>query len=268
MEAYYRETNANVHRGVYDARRRGHRRASRPAATRWRAWSSAPRECVDLHQERQRGDQPGGLGVGRPRPGRRRRDPRHRDGAPLQHRPVADRGRDHRRRRSVRPGHPGGRARHGRPPRPALGAHPDGRPWSTPATCSARSTRSPRSPGSPTSRAPWCWWTARRASPTCRSTSGALDCDFLRLHRPQDARSRPGSACSWAAPALLESMEPFLGGGEMISNVTREGSTWTEIPWKFEAGTPADRRGRGPGRRGRLPGRDRARRRSAPTRSS
>src|ERR1700704_2091229 len=38
--------------------------------------------------------------------------------------------------------------------------------------------------------------------------------------------------------ALLESMGPFLGGGEMIANVTREGSTWNEIPWKFEAGTP------------------------------
>ncbi len=37
---------------------------------------------------------------------------------------------------------------------------------------------------------------------------------------------------------LLESMEPFLGGGEMISNVTQEGATWADLPWKFEAGTP------------------------------
>jgi cysteine desulfurase/selenocysteine lyase len=37
---------------------------------------------------------------------------------------------------------------------------------------------------------------------------------------------------------LLETMEPFLGGGEMISRVTAEGATWNEIPWKFEAGTP------------------------------
>ena len=37
---------------------------------------------------------------------------------------------------------------------------------------------------------------------------------------------------------LLEGMEPFLGGGEMISNVTTDGSTWAELPWKFEAGTP------------------------------
>ena len=33
-------------------------------------------------------------------------------------------------------------------------------------------------------------------------------------------------------------MPPFLGGGEMILNVTKEGFTTTEIPWKFEAGTP------------------------------
>ena len=37
---------------------------------------------------------------------------------------------------------------------------------------------------------------------------------------------------------VLEDMEPFLGGGEMISNVTQQGSTWADLPWKFEAGTP------------------------------
>jgi cysteine desulfurase/selenocysteine lyase len=37
---------------------------------------------------------------------------------------------------------------------------------------------------------------------------------------------------------LLDAMEPFLGGGEMISNVTTDGATWADLPWKFEAGTP------------------------------
>ncbi|MCS7143069.1 MAG: cysteine desulfurase [Aigarchaeota archaeon] len=37
---------------------------------------------------------------------------------------------------------------------------------------------------------------------------------------------------------LLEEMDPFLGGGEMIREVTLEGSRWNEVPWKFEAGTP------------------------------
>jgi cysteine desulfurase/selenocysteine lyase len=33
-------------------------------------------------------------------------------------------------------------------------------------------------------------------------------------------------------------MDPFLGGGEMIRRVRLEGSTWNDVPWKFEAGTP------------------------------
>jgi cysteine desulfurase/selenocysteine lyase len=41
-----------------------------------------------------------------------------------------------------------------------------------------------------------------------------------------------------AREELLERMEPFLGGGEMIRDVTTEGSTWNDIPWRFEAGTP------------------------------
>jgi|AntRauTorcE11898_2_1112593.scaffolds.fasta_scaffold03516_3 cysteine desulfurase/selenocysteine lyase len=38
---------------------------------------------------------------------------------------------------------------------------------------------------------------------------------------------------------LLEGMEPFLYGGEMIQHVTFDRSTWNGLPWKFEAGTPA-----------------------------
>ena len=38
---------------------------------------------------------------------------------------------------------------------------------------------------------------------------------------------------------LLDAMPPWMGGGEMISSVTFERSTWAEVPHKFEAGTPA-----------------------------
>jgi cysteine desulfurase/selenocysteine lyase len=38
--------------------------------------------------------------------------------------------------------------------------------------------------------------------------------------------------------AVLDGMPPFLGGGDMISSVTFECSTWNELPYKFEAGTP------------------------------
>jgi cysteine desulfurase/selenocysteine lyase len=37
---------------------------------------------------------------------------------------------------------------------------------------------------------------------------------------------------------LLEKMEPFMGGGDMISSVTLHEATWNTLPWKFEAGTP------------------------------
>jgi cysteine desulfurase / selenocysteine lyase len=42
----------------------------------------------------------------------------------------------------------------------------------------------------------------------------------------------------YARRELLERMPPFLGGGEMISSVTYERTTWAEVPHKFEAGTP------------------------------
>ena len=38
--------------------------------------------------------------------------------------------------------------------------------------------------------------------------------------------------------SVLEAMPPFLGGGEMISSVSYEKSTWAAVPHKFEAGTP------------------------------
>jgi cysteine desulfurase/selenocysteine lyase len=41
-----------------------------------------------------------------------------------------------------------------------------------------------------------------------------------------------------AREEVLQGMEPFLGGGEMIRDVAIEGSTWNDIPWRFEAGTP------------------------------
>jgi cysteine desulfurase/selenocysteine lyase len=37
---------------------------------------------------------------------------------------------------------------------------------------------------------------------------------------------------------LLEQMDPFMSGGEMIRKVTFEEATWNDLPWKFEAGTP------------------------------
>lgn len=47
-----------------------------------------------------------------------------------------------------------------------------------------------------------------------------------------------GIGVLWARAEILDAMPPFLGGGEMILQVTKEGFTTNELPWKFEAGTP------------------------------
>ncbi|HXG23199.1 MAG TPA: aminotransferase class V-fold PLP-dependent enzyme, partial [Chthonomonadales bacterium] len=47
-----------------------------------------------------------------------------------------------------------------------------------------------------------------------------------------------GVGVLWARRELLEAMDPFLGGGDMIRLVRLEESTWNDVPYKFEAGTP------------------------------
>ncbi len=47
-----------------------------------------------------------------------------------------------------------------------------------------------------------------------------------------------GVGVLWARRELLEAMEPFQGGGDMIDEVHRDHSTWAQLPYKFEAGTP------------------------------
>jgi cysteine desulfurase/selenocysteine lyase len=47
-----------------------------------------------------------------------------------------------------------------------------------------------------------------------------------------------GIGVLYGREAVLEAMPPFLGGGDMIRTVTFEGSTWNDLPYKFEAGTP------------------------------
>lgn len=65
----------------------------------------------------------------------------------------------------------------------------------------------------------------------------ALDADFL-CFSAHKMLGPTGLGVLAGKPELLEGMPPFLGGGEMISNVTLEGTTFNEVPYKFEAGTP------------------------------
>lgn len=66
----------------------------------------------------------------------------------------------------------------------------------------------------------------------------SLECDFLafsghKMYGPT------GIGVLYGRSEILSNMPPFLGGGDMIQNVTTEGFTAAELPRKFEAGTPA-----------------------------
>jgi cysteine desulfurase/selenocysteine lyase len=66
----------------------------------------------------------------------------------------------------------------------------------------------------------------------------ALGCDFYAFSAHKMC-GPTGIGALWARREILEAMPPFQGGGEMISEVRLEGSSWADVPHKFEAGTPA-----------------------------
>ncbi len=66
----------------------------------------------------------------------------------------------------------------------------------------------------------------------------ALDCDFYAFSGHK-MLAPMGSGALWARRELLDAMPPFMAGGEMIREVHLRRSEFNEVPWKFEAGTPA-----------------------------
>ncbi len=76
-----------------------------------------------------------------------------------------------------------------------------------------------------------------QAASHCKVDVQDLDCDFFatsghKMYGPT------GSGILYGKRALLESMDPYQGGGEMIKDVSFEKTTYNDIPYKFEAGTP------------------------------
>ncbi|MDN3670615.1 cysteine desulfurase [Echinicola jeungdonensis] len=65
----------------------------------------------------------------------------------------------------------------------------------------------------------------------------SLDCDFLSFSAHK-IYGPTGLGVLYGKRELLEAMPPYQGGGEMIKEVTFEKTTYNEIPFKFEAGTP------------------------------
>ena len=65
----------------------------------------------------------------------------------------------------------------------------------------------------------------------------ALDCDFY-VFSSHKMYGPTGTGVLYGRKALLESMPPYQGGGDMIASVTFEKTMYNQVPYKFEAGTP------------------------------
>jgi cysteine desulfurase/selenocysteine lyase len=77
-----------------------------------------------------------------------------------------------------------------------------------------------------------------QAVPTRPVDVQAIDADFYAFSGHKLC-GPTGIGVLYGKEAILEDMEPYLYGGDMIRKVTFEDATWEDLPWKFEAGTPA-----------------------------
>jgi cysteine desulfurase/selenocysteine lyase len=76
-----------------------------------------------------------------------------------------------------------------------------------------------------------------QAAPHLAVDVRAIGCDFYAFSGHK-VYGPSGVGALYGRAALLEAMPPWQGGGDMIASVTFERSTWNELPYKFEAGTP------------------------------
>jgi len=78
---------------------------------------------------------------------------------------------------------------------------------------------------------------AAQSVPHMKVNVKELNCDFL-VFSGHKMCGPTGIGVLYGRKELLEKMQPFLYGGDMIREVSFEKSTWNDLPWKFEAGTP------------------------------
>ena len=78
---------------------------------------------------------------------------------------------------------------------------------------------------------------AAQSAPHLKVDLQKLDCDFFAFSAHK-MLGPTGVGVLWAKKELLESMSPFNGGGDMIREVHKYETTWNDLPYKFEAGTP------------------------------
>jgi cysteine desulfurase/selenocysteine lyase len=76
-----------------------------------------------------------------------------------------------------------------------------------------------------------------QAAPHLPLDVAAIGCDFYAVTGHKIC-GPTGTGALWGRRELLQAMPPFIGGGEMIKEVSFEHTTFNEVPYKFEAGTP------------------------------
>jgi cysteine desulfurase/selenocysteine lyase len=77
-----------------------------------------------------------------------------------------------------------------------------------------------------------------QAAPKLAVDVADLGVDFYAM-TGHKAYAPTGIGALWGRLEILRGMEPFMGGGSMIRKVTKAGTTWADVPARFEAGTPA-----------------------------
>ena len=168
---------------------------------------------------------------------RRRRDPAHHDGAPLQPRALAATGRADRRRAQAHPDHRRRPARSSTRSTRCSPSAPRSSPSPPSRTCWARSTRSPRSSDRAHAAGAVVLVDAAQSVPHLPTNVQALGADFLAFSGHK-MLGPTGIGVLYGREELLDAMPPFLGGGSMINRVWADRFTPAELPAKFEAGTP------------------------------
>ncbi|MFB6131346.1 MAG: bifunctional cysteine desulfurase/selenocysteine lyase SufS [Salinigranum sp.] len=76
-----------------------------------------------------------------------------------------------------------------------------------------------------------------QSAPTRPVDVESMDADFF-VFSGHKMCGPTGIGCLYGKREILEEMDPFIYGGDMIRRVTYEDATWEDLPWKFEAGTP------------------------------
>src|SRR5258708_21509658 len=84
----------------------------------------------------------------------------------------------------------------------------------------------------------WALIDAAQSAPPLPLDVQALDADFIAFSGHKMV-GPTGIGVLYGKRAVLQEMPPFLGGGSMIKNVTLEGTTYADLPQRYEAGTPA-----------------------------